>query len=358
MSELRKRAFNAPGHASPRAYSVAQWNHGRGGKAGGLEIPTRHFQGAAALALPAPVEVAHSEASEEAWLLPAFHLALAGWKPARWERRCGQIVEAAPPDLAEPWKAGYRSRRQVIGVVKELWEVGYQGFVVLSVRATASQDLARALGQAARLRLAAGQSAAGTAFPEYAFWIPLAAGKPERIVSQDGQSSFVIPIVAALPEKPTDDDFAALLIPEDVQAFIEAHLDEVAQWEAGATNGASLPAASLPAPEGEPAGEETAPEEATLEETVQEAAPAAGRPAPRRKAGYPEPVDYLRMIVPFGTKQHPEFRGKPLGDLLSTLEGRQFVNYLAYRHKPANEAQDALCRGARALAAAGLVPLN
>jgi len=65
------------------------------------------------------------------------------------------------------------------------------------------------------------------------------------------------------------------------------------------------------------------------------------------------PPDYLRMTVPFGTKEHPEFRGQTVGDLLGSAEGQRFVRYLAVKHEPKNAEQRALVEGIQALAAAG-----
>ena len=79
--------------------------------------------------------------------------------------------------------------------------------------------------------------------------------------------------------------------------------------------------------------------------------PRAGR-VPRDSAG--ETPDYLRLTLPFGTKAHPEYRGMPLGDLLTSPAGRRFIEYLATRHTPQDAHQEQLVHGARALSAAGL----
>ncbi|MGC8960336.1 MAG: hypothetical protein ACP5OO_11240, partial [Chloroflexia bacterium] len=138
------RTFLPPRREAPVSYPVAQWCHGDRGMTGGLEIPVRHFADAGKISLPV-VRVPHSEGWEEAFLLERFHLALVGWRPVRWERRVGAILEVAPPELPEPWKHGYRSRRQILTVVREMWEAGYHGFLVLSFRASAAQYLSRAL---------------------------------------------------------------------------------------------------------------------------------------------------------------------------------------------------------------------
>lgn len=351
---FRDRTFGAPRRAPAQVYPVAQWRHGN---PGGLEIPTRYFPDPQALkGLPKPVELAHGENTEEAWLLPACHLAVVGFRPVRWERRRGEIVEAAPPDLASPWEAGYRSRRRFLVVVRELWNAGYRGFTVATFRATSSQDISRALHAASRFRTSAGKSAGGTAFPEYAFWLPIRAGKVTRVYGKDGgQSSLITPIECLLPEKPTEEDYERLVIPEEVQAFIEERLEEVSAWE-NEENGVQGKTVEPPAEaaEEEPTEEtEEAEEEAPAEEPEEDLFPEEA-PAPVGKKARPSPPDYLRMVVPFGTKQHPEFRGMPLGDILATPDGRRFVRYLADQHRPRNPAEEELVKAARALTLVGL----
>jgi len=343
---FRERNFGTPRHASRQIFPVAQWHHG---KPGGLEIPTRYFDPSALKGLPKPVEVAHGERSEEAWILPACHLAVVGFRPVRWERRRGEIVEIAPPDLPSPWEAGYRSRRRLLVVVRELWEAGYCGFAVATFRASASQDISRALHAAARFRSSAGRSASGAAFPEYAFWIPLEAGKPVRVYGRDGgQSSLVSPILCRLPEKPTEEDFERLIIPPDVQEYIEGHLEEVAAWESEENGNGSGPASPTGAePAAGPAGEEEQEEAQEEEQEEGDLFPSL----PRRSS----PPDYLRMTAPFGTQRHPEFKGMPLGDLLATPDGRRFIRYLADRHRPRNPAEAEVVQGARILVMTGMV---
>lgn len=339
---FRDRTFAEPRHAPARIYPVAQWRHARGPKeSGGLEVPTRYFPDAESLAgLPAPLEINHQSTIETAWLFSTFHLAFVGFRPVLWERRRAEIVETAPATLDNPWEHGYRSRRRFLVVVKELWEAGYHGFVALSTRATASQDVSQILNAAGRFRQTAGHTATGTAFPEYAFWVPATAGRPEKASSHDGsQSSFISPLTSLVPEKPTTEDFERLAIPLDVQTFIEAGLSEVEEWEQQVAG---------PVP--------TATRRPTEAEAIElEEVPAAPARAERSKGDIAAgPPDYLRLTMPFGTKAHPEFRGQPLGDLLASPAGRRFIEYLATRHTPRDTLQEQLVHGARALSAAGL----
>ena len=342
---FRNRTFSTPRHSPARIYPVAQWHHQRDGVPGGLEIPVRYFQDAA-LTLLDPIDVPHGPRTETAWLLPRFHLAVAGLRPVLWERRRGEVVEIAPEDLESPWELGYRSRRRLLVIVKELWDAGYQDFLVATFRATSSQDISRVLFAAGRFRLAAGQTGEGSAFPEHAFYVPAQAGEPTEISSRDGsQSSWVTPIECLLPQQPAEQDFERLVIPPDVQRFIEARLDEVEQWESQEGSGDSA----------WPANGNTAASTQSAESTSTPAAdPADQSEPPRRGNGDGAPKGALRVPAPIGTRTRPDYQGRPLGDLLQEWEGRRLVQYLATRFQPKDAAALQAVKAAKALVAAGL----
>ncbi len=333
---------------------LIQWSH----EQGGFELPLKNLP--PSLDLPAPfhrAEVVHSGGAEEVWLAQELDLAIVGLRE-RLEQRSNGTTVVVPAGAGKVGENKVYSRKQVLAVCRQLYDAGYPDLILLTVKSTTSADLGAALRAAQQFRQAAGWAASEktgrrTSLPRWAFYLPLRAGRTER-TTQGGK---ITALTHGLPEKPAEEDFSALLVPPAVRELLQANLERARQWEQDARfygggqtggDGGGMARVAL----------ETEEEPAAL--VVEDAAPAEMSPAPPARSGRHKgngdgaPPDYLRMTVPFGTRAHPEYRGQPLGDLLSTPEGRQFVDYLAARYQPKDATQRELVHGARALAAAGL----
>lgn len=332
---------------------LIQWSH----EEGAFELPVKHLP--PNLDLPASFRravVVHSGGTEAVWLAAELDLAIVGLRERLEQRRDGTTV-VVPAGAGQIGENKVYSRKQVLAVCRQLWAAGYPDLVLLTVKSTTSADLGVALRAAQQFRQAAGWAASEktgrcTALPRWAFYLPLRAGKPER-TTQGGK---ITVLVHGLPEQPAEEDFAALLVPPAVRELLQANLERARQWEqdprfhaGGQTggNGGSL-ARIVGETEEEPMGPcgDAAPTGAAP------ASPARSGRAPGDGAG--GTPDYLRLTLPFGTKEHPEYRGMPLGDLLASQAGRRFVEYLATRHTPRDGHQEQLVHGARVLRAAGL----
>ncbi len=267
MSGFHGRTFQQPRRSfdSGPKYPVIQWRHDA--RDGGFEVPQRHLVslGINDLDLPAPLDIAHGEIDEPGWLFPSLGLAIAGWKDMVWERYRDGVREIAPRTLQRPWEQDYRSRWRLLVVSDRLWSAGYQGFAILTLSGIVCRDMRNAMKQLRAFLTEAGK-AYGAPLPTYAFWLPLSAGPAERTP----KGATISPLVAELPDLSVD-LFETMLIPEEVQAFIEEHLDEVEAWEQGTGNGSGNGHAESAAGSGDPWAEEYA-----VPPTLDEELPGAG----------------------------------------------------------------------------------
>jgi hypothetical protein len=158
-------------------------------------------------------------------------VAIAGWKDLVWERYHDGVREIAPRSMPRPWEQNFRSRWRLLVVSDRLWSAGYRGFAILTLSGIVCRDMRNAMKQF-RTFLTEAAKSYGAPLPTYAFWLPLSAGPAERTP----KGATISPLVAEFPEVSAD-IFETMLIPEEIQAFIEEHLDEVAAWEQGSGNG-------------------------------------------------------------------------------------------------------------------------
>lgn len=313
MSGFHGRTFQQPRRsfdAGPK-YPVIQWRHDA--REGGFEVPQRHLVslGITDLDLPAPRDIAHGELDEPGWLFPSLGVAIAGWKDMVWERYRDGVREIAPRALQRPWEQDYRSRWRLLVVCDRLWSAGYQGFAILTLSGIVCRDMRNAMKQL-RTFLTEAAKAYGAPLPTYAFWLPLSAGPAERTP----KGATISPLVAEFPDLSAD-LFETMLIPEEVQAFIEEHLGEIEAWEQGTTNGNGNGHAESAAGPADPwAEEDAAPltldeelpgagdEDVLFEEELPPARPAAPPRAAAARTGAParpaatRPAAQARAIAP------------------------------------------------------------
>ncbi len=331
-------------------FPMIQWNHDEGA----FEISLKNLPPSVVLAEPVFTrkEIVHTGGTEEVYLAKQLHVAVIAMRE-RLEQRLDKTTIVLPPGVGKVGEDKVYTRKHLLVLCREFSEAGYPDPVLISIKSTVSADAGVALRALYQFRQAASWAASEKAgrrvvLPRWAFYCPLQAGKTYR----SEQGGKVTPLVHGLPEKPTAADFTTAMIPPAAREFIQAYQERAKGWErdprffAGGQvleNGNGT--VEQIRPQIEPAEEEpTGP--------AQGGSRRSSQPAARGSDGVPP--DYLQMAVPFGTTQHPEFRGQPLGSLLADPDGRVFIDYLATRHKPANHGQEQLVHAARALVSAGL----
>jgi hypothetical protein len=206
---------------------------------GAFEIPLDNFDPAVDLAsrvtkevvvagTARPVEVRqvrHGQGREPAVVATGLHFAFVAQQTELF-RKDGTRAAAFGP--------GVHSRNRYLGVCRELWQAGYEGFVTLTVKSTSAGHL-NAVRKALRgylkaaSRLLSAARGTRTDLPAYAVWVPLYIDPAEAVGDEGGA---VAPIGHALPDEATLGDVRGRLIPTAVRDFIQAHLDEVAAWKA------------------------------------------------------------------------------------------------------------------------------
>jgi len=170
-------------------------------------------------------QVRHGKIKEPAIVTTGLHFAFVAQQTELF-RKDGTRVPSFGP--------GVHSRNRYLGICRELWLAGYEGFVTLTVKSSSAghvnavrKALRGYLRAASRILCAA--RGAPTELPSYAVWVPLCIDPAEEVGDEGG---VVAPIRHALADEPTLADVKERLIAAPVRDFIQTHRDDIAAWKA------------------------------------------------------------------------------------------------------------------------------
>lgn len=212
-------------------------------KAGCFQLPVEHFGSIVGDAWENILVPHAGGVSVNSYLLPKIHLAVLGFQK-RWF-----VFKNNRTEYLSHYQDGAKGRLRLMGICKELYELGYEEPILVTTSGMNSKHLEDAFKRFKADVITTAARLARRRFPAYAFWMPLVVG-PKQVVKQ---SQYITPPELDLNGSINQEVLETLFVGDEVLALAAAYWDEAQLW----------------AQQGKPA-QQAEPEPAT-EETLEEA---------------------------------------------------------------------------------------
>lgn len=158
--------------------------------------------------------------SVNSYLLPKIHLAVLGFQK-RWF-----VVKNNRTEYLGQYQDGSKSRFRLMGLCQELYALGYEEPVLVTVSGLNGKHLEDALKSFKADVITTAARLAKRRFPTYAFWMPLTVG-PKAAVKNN---QYITPPEIDLNGKIDQDLLEKLFVSDEVLALASTYWDEAQMW--------------------------------------------------------------------------------------------------------------------------------